>query len=116
MVPDFISNAGGITIAVVDILGGTAENVFRLLDTLLSSLTLDILADAKKEGVNPTRLSKMRTREKILRERTSRKSVSFEEFYRAVANPVQPLMCPAERNRARSASRGRKRLRGESRR
>ena len=80
VVPDFIANSGGVTIAVVDILGGTAENVFSILDTMIYSLSRDILADAQKEGINPTRLSKMRTREKLVRQRTGRQAVSFEDF------------------------------------
>lgn len=79
VVPDFICNAGGITIAVIDILGGDADKVFTVLDDLLYSLSKDILADAKKEGVNPRALSMQRTTEKVLETRKRAASISFEE-------------------------------------
>jgi len=52
-VPDFISNAGGITVALVDILGGTVENVFDALRKLLGPLTRDILVESLNKKINP---------------------------------------------------------------
>lgn len=66
-VPDFISNAGGVVLGVVDVLGGTANDVFRALREILAPLTHDILADAHKQGINPRSLAVRRTTEKVLK-------------------------------------------------
>ncbi len=79
VVPDFISNAGGITIAIVDILGGTAEKVFRVLDSLIYTVTRDILAEARRKKINPRALSERRTDEKILKARAAGTKPSLEE-------------------------------------
>jgi len=80
-VPDFISNAGGVVLGVVDVLGGTADNVFKALRELLDPLTHNILADARKEGINPRSLAVRRTREKVLKARTEKEPApSFEEL------------------------------------
>jgi len=82
-VPDFISNSGGVVLGVVDILQGTADDVFRVLKELLGPLTLEILGDAKKEGVSPRSVAVRRTKDKILRARTKKEStLSIEEFLR----------------------------------
>lgn len=71
-VPDFVSNAGGVVLALVDSVRGTADDVFKALKNLLGSLTHDILADACKEGINPRNLALKRTKEKVLRARTEK--------------------------------------------
>jgi len=75
-VPDFISNAGGVTVAMVDLLGGTADDVFKALRELLGPLTHDILVSARKEGINPYSLAVRETREKILKRRTNEEPAS----------------------------------------
>ena len=71
-VPDFISNAGGVVLALVDSVRGTADDVFKALRNLLGSLTHDMLADARKEGISPRSLAVRRTKEKVLRARTEK--------------------------------------------
>ncbi|MBN1635851.1 MAG: Glu/Leu/Phe/Val dehydrogenase [Deltaproteobacteria bacterium] len=79
-VPDFISNAGGVLVAIVDILGGEAEDVFRALRELIGSMTSSILSDARKAGVNPRKLAVQRSTDKVLKTRTGEQiAPSFEE-------------------------------------
>ena len=79
-VPDFISNSGGVVLGVVDILRGTADDVFRVLKELLGPLTHEILADADKVGVSPRSVAVRRTKDKMLRARTKKESaLSMEE-------------------------------------
>jgi len=80
-VPDFISNAGGVVLGVVDIVRGTADDVFRALREVLGPLTYDILADARKERINPRSLAVRRTKEKVLKARTGKEAAtSLDEF------------------------------------
>jgi len=74
-VPDFVSNAGGVVLGVVDALGGTADDVFRAVRRILDPLVRDILADARKEMRSPRSLAVRRTREKVLKARTEKEAV-----------------------------------------
>ena len=65
-VPDFVSNAGGVILGVVDVLGGTADDVFRVLRDYLGPLTSQILGDAKLQNMNPRALAVKKTTEKLL--------------------------------------------------
>jgi glutamate dehydrogenase/leucine dehydrogenase len=82
-VPDFISNAGGVVLGIVDVLQGTADDVFKALRELLGPLTRDILTDARKEGINPRSLAVRRTKEKVLKTREGKEAPpSFDEVLR----------------------------------
>jgi glutamate dehydrogenase/leucine dehydrogenase len=65
-VPDFVSNAGGVILGVVDVLGGTADDVFRVLRDYLGPLTSQILGDAKLQNMSPRALAVRKTTEKLL--------------------------------------------------
>jgi len=65
-VPDFVSNAGGVILGVVDVLGGKADDVFRVLRDYLGPLTSQILGEAKVQNVNPRALAIKKTTEKVL--------------------------------------------------
>jgi len=65
-VPDFISNAGGAILGVVDVLGGTAADVFRVLRDYLGPLSSGILSEAKQQGINPRALAVQKTTAKVL--------------------------------------------------
>lgn len=69
-VPDFVSNIGGVILGVVGAVGGTADDVFKGLRNLVAPVTTRILADARKEGVNPRSLAVRRIRERALKART----------------------------------------------
>ena len=89
-VPDFISNAGGVVLGVVDALGGTADDVFRAVRRILDPLVRDILADARKEMRSPRSLAVKRTREKVLRARTEKEAVpSIERMLELVKERLQ---------------------------
>ncbi|MCX6005462.1 MAG: hypothetical protein NT082_07320 [Chloroflexi bacterium] len=80
-VPDFISNAGGIILAVIDMLGGTSDNVFTVLRNYLGPLTTQILNEAKQQNINPRSLAVKKCREKILAARKQPVTVaSYEEL------------------------------------
>ena len=65
-VPDFISNGGGVVLGVVDVLGGTADDVFRILRDFLGPLTSQILTEAKQQNIAPRKLAVKKATEKVL--------------------------------------------------
>jgi len=80
-VPDFISNAGGVVLAIVDVLGGTADDVFKALRELLGPLTHEILVGARDEDVNPLALAIRTTKEKVLQARSGKgPGLTFDNF------------------------------------
>ena len=89
-VPDFICNAGGVVLGVVDALGGTADDVFRAVRRILDPLVRDILADARKEMRSPRSLAVRRTREKVIKARTEKEAVpSIERMLELVKERLQ---------------------------
>ena len=68
-VPDFISNAGGVVLGVVDVLGGTADDVFRILRDFLGPLASQILTEAKQQNIAPRKLAVKKATEKVLADR-----------------------------------------------
>jgi glutamate dehydrogenase (NAD(P)+) len=68
-VPDFISNAGGVVLGVVDALGGTADDVFRILRDFLGRLTSQVLTEAKQQNMAPRKLAVKQATEKVLEAR-----------------------------------------------
>jgi glutamate dehydrogenase/leucine dehydrogenase len=66
VVPDFISNAGGVILGVVDVLGGTADDVFRVLRDYLGPLSSQILSEARQRGINPRALAVQKTTARVL--------------------------------------------------
>jgi glutamate dehydrogenase/leucine dehydrogenase len=69
VIPDFISNAGGTVIGIIDFLGGTSDKAFTAAKELITASTVDILADAQKENTYPRSLAVKRITERILRSR-----------------------------------------------
>ena len=84
VVPDFISNAGGIAIAAIDLLNGTADMVFKVIDGLIDSNTRQILSDARREGIAPRRLAELRAREKVKAAAKASSPVNFEQALQAL--------------------------------
>jgi glutamate dehydrogenase/leucine dehydrogenase len=79
--PDFLSNAGGVVIAILDLLGGTADDLFRSLDSLIAPLTKEILSDAEKEKTPARILAMNRIKEKIINIRTHKvEPMPFDEI------------------------------------
>ncbi len=78
-IPHFISNAGGVIINIVDILDGTAEDVFGAVENLLRPLTNNILNESIRKDINPRILAVEKSKEKALKAR-SEEAPSFEEL------------------------------------
>lgn len=83
-VPDFISNAGGITVALVDILGGSVENVFEAISKLLGPLTREILLESRDIQVNPRKRAIQKTTAKVTAARQQKEAPSFDEILERV--------------------------------
>jgi len=79
-VPDFISNAGGVVVSTIDVLGGKPDDVFSALDHLLKPLTVEILTDAFQEGINPRQLAISRAIKKVLEARKTQEPPDLEEL------------------------------------
>lgn len=78
-IPDFISNAGAVMSGPVAQVGGTLDDIFRVLTEVLGQLTRDILTEAAKEGVSPRSLAVRRCREKVLKARTEKEATLSDE-------------------------------------
>jgi glutamate dehydrogenase (NAD(P)+) len=79
IVPDFVSNAGGTVLGIVDFLGGTSQHAFDACKDLIGSNTRSILADARKEGVDPRRLATRRVEEKVAAARRGEQAASTDD-------------------------------------
>lgn len=79
-VPDFISNAGGVLLGMVDILGGTADDVFRILRDYLGPLATEIINEAKLQKVNPRSLAVKKCREKVLAARREPQAMDLNQL------------------------------------
>ncbi len=88
VVPDFISNGGGVVVVLTDWLGSSAQDVFTSLDNLLAPLTRQTLLDAQRLGSNPRRLAIARATEKVLAAGRAKQSLSFEQFKAHIARKL----------------------------
>ncbi len=79
IVPDFVSNAGGTVLGIVDFLGGTPRHAFEACKDLIGSNTRAILADAGKEGAVPRFLAMRRVEEKVAAARRGEAATSTED-------------------------------------
>lgn len=79
VVPDFISNAGGVVTAVIDALGGTTDQVFKAIENIIGALTTEILESSRKFNINPRRLAMQRVEEKIRKAQREKQVPSVEE-------------------------------------
>lgn len=80
VVPDFISNAGGIMVALIDAMKGTEEDIFKTLDRLIPSVTLEVLDESKKDDTNPRKYAMSQVEKTILEARKTGTQHSFEEI------------------------------------
>ncbi len=79
VVPDFVSNAGGTVLGIVDFLGGTSQHAFDACKELIGSNTRTILADAKQEGIVPRYLAMRRVEEKVVAARKGEPAGSLDD-------------------------------------
>jgi glutamate dehydrogenase (NAD(P)+) len=78
IVPDFVSNAGGTVLGIVDFIGGSSQHAFDACKDLIGSNTRTILADARKEGIDPRRLATRRVQEMVAAARRGEEGVSID--------------------------------------
>ena len=55
---------------VVDVLGGTSDDLFRVLSDMLGPLASGILGEAKQQGINPRALAAHKTTAKVMAARS----------------------------------------------
>ena len=79
IVPDFVSNAGGTVLGIVDFLGGTPRHAFDACRDLIGSNTRTLLDDAQKEGVVPRRLAMRRVEEKVAAARKGEAAAGLDD-------------------------------------
>jgi len=53
IVPDFVANAGGVISSYVEYIGGTPEQMFKLVEEKIKKNTELVLEKSKKEKINP---------------------------------------------------------------
>ncbi len=81
VVPDFISNAGGVMVAVVDVLGGTVDDLFKALREVIPLNVKETLTGAREEKIPPMMLAVKQVRDKIIKQRRREvETPSFEEL------------------------------------
>jgi glutamate dehydrogenase (NAD(P)+) len=68
-VPDFISNAGGVILGVVDVLGGKSDDVFKVVNNYIGPISRQILNESRQKNVNPRALAISKTTAKVLKAR-----------------------------------------------
>jgi glutamate dehydrogenase (NAD(P)+) len=79
VVPDFVSNAGGTVLGLLDILGGTSRHAFDACRELIGTNTRTLLADARQEGIGLRRLATRRVEEKVAAARRGGEAASLED-------------------------------------
>jgi glutamate dehydrogenase (NAD(P)+) len=80
VVPDFISNAGGIIVALIDTMKGSADDVFNTLRIAIPKVTLDTLAGSEQANVNPRKYAISVAEKTVLNSRKNNVKQSFEEI------------------------------------
>jgi glutamate dehydrogenase/leucine dehydrogenase len=84
IVPDFVSNAGGTVLGIVDFLGGTSQHAFDACKELIGSNTRKILGDAREEGAVPRALAMRRVEDRVAAARRGETGVSLDEAIQAM--------------------------------
>ena len=82
VVPDFVSNAGGTVLGIVDFLGGTSQHAFDACKEFIGSNTRTLLGEARREGVVPRRLAMRRVEEKVAAARKGETAASVDDAIR----------------------------------
>jgi len=53
VVPDFVANAGGVISSYVEYIGGTAQDMWKMIKEKITTNTLDVLERSKEKAVKP---------------------------------------------------------------
>ncbi|MBM3303972.1 MAG: Glu/Leu/Phe/Val dehydrogenase [Candidatus Aenigmarchaeota archaeon] len=65
VVPDFVANAGGVISSYVEYIGGTKEDMFRLVEKKVRENTKEVLERAKKHGMSPRQAAMKIAQERV---------------------------------------------------
>lgn len=79
VVPDFISNAGGITGAWALRVGGDADQAFKAVENMIGRLSAEILLEAREKKVNPQTVALNRCKQYVIKTRKQEKKFSIQE-------------------------------------
>ena len=67
VVPDFVANAGGVISSYVEYIGGTKEDMFRLVQEKVAKNTNEVLDRAKKHRISPRQAAMKIAEERVLK-------------------------------------------------
>lgn len=79
VIPDFISNGGGVLTGMCSRLNLSPEQTFAAIKKVIGDCAREILESASRQGVNPSRLARERAREQVLKARRERRPYPVEE-------------------------------------
>jgi hypothetical protein len=71
-VPDFVANAGALLGSLVDFLGGSVEQAFHAIDTIMTARAAEVATEAIRSNVVPRRVAIKRATELIVSKRGQR--------------------------------------------
>ena len=80
VVPDFISNAGGVLVHLVHAFGGTDDDVFTSIKNVIGDLTREVLSESSGKGINPRTVAVNRVNDAIKEAGRAETLPSFEEL------------------------------------
>jgi glutamate dehydrogenase/leucine dehydrogenase len=66
VIPDFVANAGGVISSYVEYIGGTKEQMFKLVEEKITNNTKIVLEKSQKERVSPRKAAVAIARERVL--------------------------------------------------
>lgn len=67
VVPDFVANAGGVISSYVEYIGGTKEEMFKLVKKKIVKNTMLVLGQAKKSGEYPRKIAMDIAKKRVLK-------------------------------------------------
>ncbi|MFC1728604.1 Glu/Leu/Phe/Val dehydrogenase [Nanoarchaeota archaeon] len=66
VVPDFVANAGGVISSYVEYIGGTEEDMFKMVEEKIRKNTKIVLDGAKEKGISPRECANEIARKRVL--------------------------------------------------
>lgn len=89
VIPDFISNAGGILTGMASRLGLTPDQTFDAIHKGISRSTQEVLESSSRQGINPSALARQRVKEQVLQARRERRFYSAEEVLQIIKERLE---------------------------
>jgi len=85
VIPDFLCNVGGVVMALVDMLGGSEDDLFKALNHMITELGLDIITRADSAGIPPRFLAEKEIKQKLIDQRTGKtEALSFDALLKTI--------------------------------